>query len=263
MSAASAHQARIESKYGSGVFRGQNLAEITTTILEKNAESLSRAVLTTDKKRLRRNLKKILPASPGRSTRINFPDVSNVVRRSKTVAKVAEQGEVITTSLRNRIQQDIKKTLIENGLSTTRGTIPKRLTSQLKARLKTTFSAYTKKDPRLGMPKNIARIAITEARSAANNIRLEYATALQAANDSFEIRKTWIHNHSRHPRGNHKRMHKRNVKLENNFKFKSAQGGVTYIAGPHDVRLGPEDTINCHCELTFRFVPRKPPRGET
>lgn len=257
MKSGKGNEKRLQNRYGKGVFEGNSLADISKLIIEKNTETVAHAIATTDQRRLRNNLKRVQPASSGRSKKLVFPDVSNVIRRSKTLIKAAEDGDVLSTTLRTRMQRAVKRTLLEHGVTTTRGTVPKRLATDLKKAMTHAFKPYTKKHSKLGMPAHVARIAITEARFAANTIRLEYAQELAEQNPDFAIRKKWIHNKSRHPRANHRRMHGREIAIENSFKFRAANGSTTTVTGPHDSRLGPEDTIYCHCELTFRFVPRK------
>ena len=257
MKSGKGNEKRLQNRYGKGVFEGNSLADISKLIIEKNTENVAHAIATTDQRRLRTNLKRVQPASAGRSKKLVFPDVSNVIRRSKTLIKAAEDGDVLSTTLRTRMQRAVKRTLFEHGVSTTRGTVPKRLATDLKKAMTKAFKPYTKKNARLGMPAHVARIAITEARFAANTIRREYTEQLAAQNPDWEVRKKWNHNRSRHPRENHLRMHGREVSLASSFKFRTAKGKITTISGPYDPRLGPDDIVGCHCELTYKFVPRK------
>jgi hypothetical protein len=248
-------RARLRKKYE---FRGKNYSALASKIIVEQSAAIADAVLTTDKKRFDRNLKALAPKGPT-GKKVVLPDVSNVIRRSPTIIKAAEKGKLLTQTLREKIRSDVKNTLLEEGISTTRGTVPKNLTKKLEKQLTETFKEYTKSNPKYGMPSNVHTIAVTEARTVANQIRLEYTREVAKQTPDHQVKKTWIQNRglSREPRDSHARVDGQERDIDKPFRLKGKDGNLYSPNGPHDAMLPASETIGCNCELSFRFSLRK------
>lgn len=239
-------------QYGWSGGKYQNLI---TTIVSENHQKVAEAVLTTDKARFQKNLGELSPKT-SRGKQIILPDIRNVIRKSNTVIKAAEKGKLISETLRDRIKADVRQTLLENNVNTTRGTVRKDLAAQLSNKLRETFAGYTRKDPSLGMPPNIHAIAVTETRTVVNNARLEYVRAVARESDRIAV-KTWVHNTSlsSKARRGHYLLDGTQIRLGEKFIIKDEHGRHYRADGPHDPNLPASEVVSCNCELAFSFIP--------
>lgn len=245
-------KARLKSKYG---WTGEKYSDLISKVIKENKTTIGEKVANQGKRRFETSVKDILPK--GREKIIRMPDAGNIVRRSPTIIKAATQGELIMKTLRERMRMDIKQAMVETGVNAAHGHINKNTFSAVKQNLNNTFDGYTKKDPKFKKPNNIESIVVTETQSVANQVRKDYAKAVnEAVTDSgFKMTKTWIHNRPRksEPRQNHIDMHGIEIDLDDSFLLTGVNGVKYMIDGPYDPKLPASDVITCRCELQYRW----------
>lgn len=243
--------AYLKRKYG---WSGEKLSELSGKIIQENQVKISEAVLNSDKRRLERNVTKLQPK--GATKRIVLPPVANIIKRSSTIIKAADRGNLLTKTLRTDLRRALTNVMLDEGITTTKGTVRKSVAKKLEKEIASVFEGYTKKHPGQPMPSNIHTIAVTESRSAINAIREEYITAVDAKSpDGYQILKEWIHNDSlsSQPRLIHKRLHGVRKPLHEDFDVNGQRA-----SRPHDPRLTAEQTIGCNCELAYQWVINMP-----
>ena len=245
----------LEDRYGD-IFKDQHLTDITSVILQRNQEKIAHSVVTTDKKRFQDNLDKIRPTT-SREKKLKLPDVGNVVRRSSSLVKVAEKGQMINETLRNKLRIKLKNVLLEEGITTTRGTVRMNLAKKLEAGFAETFKGYT--DTGGGVPANIKTIARTETMFMVSAIRREYAQKVAEDSPDVRMRKVWLHRGSlsKKHRTNHRKMHKRAILITGKFTLVGKDGNKYSVDGPHDPRLPAAEFINCNCQEEYRMSKKK------
>lgn len=241
----------LEKRYG---YKGGKLQDLMTQIIRENQGRIAHAVTTTDKRRFEKNVKALAPKSD-KGKKIIIPDVSNVIRRSPTIIKAADKGALMAETLRDRLRKDIKQVMLDEGITTTRGTVKRSIARKVEKQIGETFAGYTARNPEFGgVPTNLHAIAVTETRAVINNVRKEYVQAV-AKESGREVMKTWVHNDSlsKTPRPGHERLHGTTIPMHKRFVLKGAKR--TYrVDGPHDERLPADEAIQCACELSFAFT---------
>ena len=130
--------------------------------------------------------------------------------------------------------------------------------AEFEQRITDTFQNYVKKDPKIGIPRNIDAIAKTEIRTTVNNTKKIFADELQKKNPDLKLRKMWIHNNSlsSEPRPGHVQLDKKivdydkpfHVKQYKKFKGKWIKIGVIEMEHPHDENGGASNNISCNCD---------------
>ena len=159
--------------------------------------------------------------------------------------------EVIYSQIRSWIV-----VLVENNIQTKSGTVRKDISKKMESAMTDFYTNYTKKDPKLSVPKNIHAIAVTETYSTLNRTRLEYAREVNRSNDSFQIVKTWKHNSSmsKIPRQGHRSINGTTIPIDAKFLLIGENKKSYYVDGPYDNSLPPEEVITCSCELVFKTI---------
>ena len=249
---------KLRSKYG---YRGDNMTgkrynNLVKDILKENSVQISESVLTTDQRRFKNNMKEMLPKTRKNKILV-LPNVSNVVRKSSSIIKAADRGEVVMQNRRDDIRKIITRVMLENNITTKQGTVSKAITLKIEKELKTYFETYTKNTPPYGVPKNLHTIAVTEGRYQINNIRLEYMKELNvtAGQDDFVMQKAWKHNVSlsKQARHNHADIMKQGwIGIDESFVLVGEYGRYE-IQTPHDIKLPPGEFIGCNCEAVYRM----------
>lgn len=247
--------ARLKGKYQ---WRGKKYRTLIKKILVENQEKIAESVLTTDKKRLANNIKEMLPKTK-RGKIVKLPNVSNVIRRSSSIIKAADNGELMSDSRRDDMRKIIKSILLDKKIDTRQGTVKPSILKEVESKLGEYFETYTKNSPPYGVPKNLYNIAVTETRSFINNVKKEYMNKVSddIAKDGFRVQKYWKHNTAmvrKKPRKNHLAMNNKPADKNGFFEFIDFSGRKIKIENPHDIKLQPEDTITCHCEVIYRIV---------
>lgn len=237
-------------------------------ILANNMESIAKATARISNDNYARARKKIRK----KEQRFVLPDVSEALpKRSVFVSKSVERGELITDELKSKLDKDLRSVLsdlrgrkqpvfiIRRGAKA--GRITNEAIDAFEKRIRTTFSSYTRKDPRYGVPSNIHTIAVTEVRSTVNQIKQTYNEKLVDKNPGMVMRKRWIHNKhlSREPRPHHMQMDGRTIDANKLFsvrrkvkkKGRWVQIGWTKMMRPHDPSAPADQVINCNCDVDY------------
>lgn len=173
-----------------------------------------------------------------------------------------KRGKLVSKNLKEMISEDLRATL-RDFLTSKPGepTMLKRIGSKAGAmnpalvdafhdRISRTFEGYTGRNP-----ANIRAIAITETRSAVNEIKMDYMRKLvRHSMGKLNVVKVWIHNPrlSKQPRKNHAAVNRVERPLEHPFKVPDGYGGFTAMDRPHDPKAPAGQVINCNCDVVFR-----------
>lgn len=187
-----------------------------------------------------------------------LPDLSEVLpKRSVFMRKAAIRGRLITDNLRDELTRDLRKTLAETPW-TSRGA----MIDTFRKRITETFTGYTKRDPRYGMPSNIRNIAVTEIGATINDVKKTYHDRLMQANPDMQAFKTWAHSGDRkrikQPRRGHLRMNGVRVDASESFQvpYYDSKGHVIrtdYMDRPHDERAPLDQVIGCMCSVNYSY----------
>lgn len=247
----------LRSKYGvkGDNVRGKRYNRIIKDVLKENSKQIVESVLTTDKRRFKENVKQMLPKTK-RNKILVLPNVDNVIRKSSSIIKAADRGEIVMQTRRDDIRKIISRVMLENNITNKNGTVSKTITSKIERELKQYFKTYTKNSPPYGVPSNIHTIAVTEGRYQINNVRLEYMKELNKTQDGFVMQKIWVHNLSLSQQGrkNHQAIINQGwIDMDQKFILIDVNGNKYEIDSPHDIKLPAGEFIGCNCEVAYRM----------
>lgn len=257
------HLDRLREKYGwktavkRGQISGQRYGSLINEILTTNNENIQRATMRLSKD----NIDKYSKNLSTKEKRFVLPDVSDVFpKRSVFLLKSAEQGQLLTDSLRDKLTKDLRETLSTEGYiretGTLAGTINPKAIQDFEDKISNTFLNYTKKDPSYGVPSNIHVIAVTEVRTNVGQAKHEYMKSVQKKNgDAVAITKTWVQNRSqsKNPRSTHAGLNGKTIGFDKLFTWKSEKGMTVSAPHPHAQGLPAGEVISCHCDITYRI----------
>jgi len=262
---------RYPEAFKPGQTTGLNYQALMTEIIANNHEATQRAVARLKSDHLHKQA-----ATIKRSTarQLAVPDISEVLpKRSVFIRKGAQNGNIISETLRDRLTTDLRATVAEylkTGKGSmqyrrgeNRGQIRPELIDKMESRLRETFAGYTRKDSQ-GMPGNLRTIAETETRSAISDIKHTWAQRVMEANaGAVRFTKTWRHHPSmsKTPRGAHREMDGRTIPLDGLFRVPIKgwiNGGIAwlgfdYMQHPHDPAATAGNVINCHCNVDYEI----------
>lgn len=266
------HIERLQRRYEGVQISGNNYAEIVKNILDTNIGNVQRNMARQNKSKWETLGKKFRT----REIRLVLPDAEDVIpKRAIHMLKVAKDGEFIRESLRDNLTKDLRKTLLDfddEKYITRRGAkaghINPRLVNDFENKITDTFKNYTRRDKTLGMPKNIHTIAVTETRTAINNVKQSYTQKIIENNPDIVVKKKWIHNPSlsKKPRRGHKQTAERGAIAFNEFfkvplwrevRGKLVKLGYTMMRHPHDPTASAEQVIGCNCDYDIIVSKRK------
>lgn len=260
------HSGRLKKRYG---FTGKKYGNLMEKIIANNTESISKAVgrISND------NYKKAFKKYRTKARRFVLPDVSEYIpKRNIFIRKGAERGALITGALKTELDKQLRSILttfkdrkqpvyiVRRGAKA--GRINPQVIGEFEKRIMNTFTNYTKKDKRYGIPSNIHTIAVTEVRSTVNEVKAQYNKRLLSKNhDKLKMFKTWIHNRSlsKEPRPHHQQMNGRTIAGDKDFavrrkvkkKGRWVQIGWTRMKRPHDSSAPADQVISCNCDLDY------------
>lgn len=256
---------RLKDKYGSDNIKGKKYRSMMKEIIAFNSEKISNAVARLSNANYQDKVKKL---STKKSELVKLPVLSDVLpKRSVHLIKGAEQGNIISDTLRNKLEKDLRETLasydkkgiprmeIQRGKTT--GKINPKLIKEFQSKITDTFEAYTKRDKKTGVPPNVKNIAVTEIRSTVNTIKANYNREVLKKNPGAVIEKEWLHNRqlSKKPRQSHIAMHGKTVLLDELFRVaREDGGGVDLMDRPHDPKAPAEQVIGCNCDIRYKTV---------
>lgn len=250
---------RLKAKYPhilrEGNVRGGVYRTLMQSIIAHNTDQVSKKVAKISKDTYTKQVDKM----SGKFKRLAVPDISDVLpKRSVFMRKAADKGNLITDNLRDKLTKDLREIIAKPEYTRRRGA----LTGTLKASaikdfeesIKQTFQNYTKRDPKIGIPKNVHTIAVTEVRSAVNQIRHEFTMEMVKKNPDVEVRKMWKHNGRlvKEGRQAHLDLDGTEIGASEKFVVYDEQDNREYLAAhPHAENLPPGSVIGCQCECQY------------
>jgi hypothetical protein len=253
---------RLKDKYGSENISGGKYQEVIKDILAHNNKKSARAIGRLSNQNYKDSLKKI---GKKKATTVKLPDLTEVLpKQSVFLIKGQQNSKLITGTLRDRLQKDLRATLqefdgtgkkrIEVQRGRTTGKINPELIKSFQDRITKTFEGYTKRDGKTGVPPNISAIAVTEIRSVIDSTREQYNRKLVEKNPQIEMVKTWIHNRSlsKVPRKGHLQMHNKTIPLDGFFQVPRKDQGYDFMSRPHDPDAPADQNIHCNCEAIYK-----------
>ena len=264
------HLDRLEKKYGKDLLIGKDYKELMQKIITQNSENISNRIAKLNKDHWDKANRKIKTVEK----RFVVPDVSSVLPSDAIhIRKGAERGQLLSDELRGMLTQNLKDTLSQFTPKTNEatyirrrgveaGTINPKLIKQFEGKIKETFTNYTKKDPKYGVPGNIREIAVTEVNSTVNTIKNNYMAQLIENNPNVVVLKNWLHypGRSEEPRIGHEIVAKQkprkfnepfNVPLYRKKGKRWIRVGIDRMMHPHDPYADPEQVISCHCDVEY------------
>lgn len=267
------HLNRLRDKYPEAFNPGQasgfNYSQIMGEILANNAEATQRAVARIKNENLAKQASRIKRST---AKQLAVPDLAEVLpKRSVFIRKGAQNGQIISETLRDRLTADLRATVKEfmaEGKGSmqyrrgeARGQIRPELVTRMEDRLRQTFEGYTKPDAQ-GVPSNLRTIAETETRSAISDIKHQWAQRVQDANrGSLRMVKTWRHHPSlsERPRSGHRMLDGKTIPMDAFFRVPLLirdkrgfrWGEIENMLHPHDPTASAGNTINCKCNCDY------------
>ena len=262
---ASAFFKRLAKKYGTENIKNKKYEAVIQDILVHNNEKTSRAIARMSNDNYKNQLKKL---NKKKQKVVKLPDISDVLpKRSVFLIKAAEQGKMITDTLRTRLEKDLRDTLrkfqetgeskmeIQRGRTT--GKINKKLIQEFQKSITGTFESYTKKDKKTGVPGNIRNIAVTEIRSTVGDIKAEYNWVFLEKNPGVKMTKAWLHNRrlSKVPRKPHMALDRVTIPIQEKFKVdREKEAGYDMMDRPHDPAAPAHQKIGCSCDCVYKAI---------
>jgi hypothetical protein len=260
---------RFPYAFAPGDMSGPNYRDLMSEIVANGHQNTQRAIARVHDDHFRKQAAKIKRST---TQQLMVPDISEVLpKRSVFIRKGAEQGNILSDSLRDELTKNLRsavKEYLQTGGETMqyrrgvqRGRINPELVDKLRGRLTDTFSGYTKPDA-TGIPPNIDAIANTEIRSAVSDIKHEYAKKLESSNpDRLYVMKTWRHfpRMSKRPRKSHAAMNGTSIPMSAMFHLPAEYAATgrkitdaVTMAHPHDPSAPVEHVVSCHCECDYQ-----------
>lgn len=259
---ASIFMKRLTAKYGGDNITGEKYQEVIKDILAHNNEKSARAVGRLSNETYKKSLQKL---SADKAKTVKLPDMSEVLpKKSVFLIKGQHHANLITDTLRDKLQKDLRETLkeyqgtgekrLETQRGRTTGKLNPALIKSFQDRITGTFEEYTKRDKTTGVPPQIRAIAVTEVRSTIGMIKEKYNDELLRKNPNIEMMKTWIHNRSmsKKPRSGHIQLNKKTIPNDEFFQVPNKTGGYDFMKRPHDPDAPPSQVIGCNCEIIYK-----------
>lgn len=252
------HLDRLKEKYPQAFddVTGPKYRELMKIIIAENHNSVAKKMTKITKDQYTKERDR----SGGKAKTLNLPDVSSVLpKRSVSIMKAADTGNLITDNLRDKLTGNLRKVLEEPKYMRRRGalagTLKESAINDFEKSITKTFENYRKKDPRIGIPTNVHAIAVTEVRTVVDEIKNDYAAAVMRKNPDVVVTKVWKHNPglSKEPRRDHKALDGVEIGINEKFVIHSPDGKTYYAQHPHAPGLPPEQSIGCNCEAVYKI----------
>lgn len=210
---------KLAKKYGVDI-EGATYAKVVQEIINENVARASKKMGNLSNRRMKQAF-----ADSIKDGIIDLPAyaISNV-----TVRKGAEDGKMITDTLRDVLTRGLRKAITDNPNDT------EKAIAQMQSHIKDTFTTYTTSHAKM--------IAVTEVRSSVDLSKAEYVRELVARNpNKLRITKKWIHHDHlvKVPRPTHKAIDGEKVLFNQPFSI-----GLMY---PHDPNAPASEVIGCQC----------------
>lgn len=210
---------KLAKKYGVDI-EGATYTQVVQAIVQDNVNRASKQMGKLSNRRMKQAF-----ADSIKSGIVELPEyaIPNV-----TVRKGAEDGKMITDTLRDTLTRGLRKAITDNPNNT------EQAIAQMQAHVKDTFTTYTTSHAKM--------IAVTEVRSSVDLSKAEYVRELIARNpNKLRVTKKWIHHDHlvKIPRPTHKAIDGEKVLFNQPFSI-----GLMY---PHDPNAPASEVIGCQC----------------
>lgn len=253
--------------------KGLNYQKLMRDVIDNRTLNIARATGRISKDNFDRQLKRQKKVEKI----VVLPDVTeSLPKRSVFLAKAAQDGKLITDTLKDRLTGNLRSALKDfrtvsgepafiRRRGKLAGTINPKLISQFEQNIVQTYSSYSRRDPAFGVPANVRQIAITEVRSTVNAMKSAYNEKFARKNpDSIRMTKTWRQNKSLSMifRIGHSQVHGKKIPIEEVFQvplYEKKKGverriGTTPMKHPHDPSAPLEQIIGCSCDIVYKAV---------
>lgn len=210
---------KLAKKYGVDI-EGTTYAKVVQEIINENVVRASKKMGSLSNRRMKQAFEDSI-----KDGIVTLPEyvISNV-----TVRKGAEDGRMITDTLRDVLTRGLRKAITDNPNDT------EKAIAQMQSHIKDTFTTYTTSHAKM--------IAVTEVRSSVDLSKAEYVRELVARNPNrLRVTKKWIHHDHlvKVPRPTHKAIDGEKVLFNQPFSI-----GLMY---PHDPNAPASEVIGCQC----------------
>ena len=210
---------KLAKKYGVDI-KGATYTQVVQAIVQDNVARASKQMGKLSNRRMKQAF-----ADSIKDGIVSLPEyaIPNV-----TVRKGADDGKMITDTLRDTLSRGLRKAITDNPNDT------EQAIAQMQAHVKDTFTTYTTSHAKM--------IAVTEVRSSVDLSKAEYVKELIARNpNKLRVTKKWIHHDHlvKIPRPTHKAIDGEVVLFNQPFSI-----GLMY---PHDPSAPASEVIGCQC----------------
>jgi len=210
---------KLAKKYGVDI-KGATYTQVIQAIVQDNVARASKKMGSLSNRRMKKAFADSIKDGIVELPEYAIPDV--------TVRKGAEDGQMITDTLRDVLTRGLRKAITDNPNDT------EQAIDQMQQSIKDTFNTYTTSHAKM--------IAVTEVRSSVDLSKAEYVRELIARNPNrLRVTKRWIHHDHlvKVPRPTHKAIDGERVLFNQPFSI-----GLMY---PHDPNAPASEVIGCQC----------------
>lgn len=210
---------KLAKKYGVDI-EGATYAKVVQEIVNENVARASKKMGDLSNRRMKQAF--------ADSVKNGIVDLPAYAIPNVTVRKGAEDGKMITDTLRDVLTRGLRKAITDNPNDT------EKAIAQMQSHIKDTFATYTTSHAKM--------IAVTEVRSSVDLSKAEYVRELIARNpNKLRVTKKWIHHDHlvKTPRLTHKAIDGEKVLFNQPFSI-----GLMY---PHDPNAPASEVIGCQC----------------
>lgn len=210
---------KLAKKYGVDI-EGATYAKVVQEIINENVARASKKMGNLSNRRMKQAF--------ADSIKDGIVDLPTYAISNLTVRKGAEDGKMITDTLRDTLTRGLRKAITDNPNNT------EKAIAQMQSYVKDTFTTYTTSHAKM--------IAVTEVRSSVDLSKAEYVRELIARNPNrLRVTKKWVHNDHlvKTPRLTHKTIDGEKVLFNQPFSI-----GLMY---PHDPSAPASEVIGCQC----------------
>lgn len=210
---------KLAKKYGVDI-KGATYAKVVQEIVQDNVARASKKMGDLSNRRMKKAF--------ADSIKNGIVDLPAYAIPNVTVRKGADDGKMITDTLRDTLTRGLRQAILENPNDT------EKAIAQMQQSVKDTFNTYTTSHAKM--------IAVTEVRSSVDLSKAEYVKELIARNPNrLRVTKKWIHHDHlvKVPRPTHKAIDGEKVLFNQPFSI-----GLMY---PHDPSAPASEVIGCQC----------------
>ena len=210
---------KLAKKYGVDI-EGATYTKVVQEIINENVARASKKMGSLSNRRMKQAF--------ADSIKDGVVDLPAYAISNLTVRKGAEDGKMITDTLRDVLTRGLRKAITDNPNDTGKAI------AQMQSHIKDTFATYTTSHAKM--------IAVTEVRSSVDLSKAEYVRELIARNPNrLRVTKKWIHHDHlvKVPRLTHKAIDGEKVLFNQPFSI-----GLMY---PHDPNAPASEVIGCQC----------------